>query len=116
MIHDYSRLAIYLVYGFSILPNNSCCRRERCIMKFVKIMLFLLGACLIIKAGSLYWTYFNFFDGDGIGIYLFGLEINDKVPIGHVPVYAAAIALLGMTLILPVISKFFNRTHYDARS
>jgi len=85
-------------------------------MKLFKIMLFMLGACLIIKAGSLYWTYFNFFDGDGIGIYLLGLEINDKVPIGYVPVYATAIALLGMPLILPVISKFFYKTHYDAGS
>ena len=80
-------------------------------MKLLKIMLFLFGAYLVIKAGSLYWAYFNFFDGDGIGIYLFGFEINDKVPIRHVPVYATAIALLGITLILPVITKIFCKTH-----
>jgi len=65
-----------------------------------KILLFLFGAYLIIKAGSLYWTYFNFFDGDGIGIYILGFEINDKVPIGHVPIYATAIAILGIALII----------------
>lgn len=76
-------------------------------MKLLKIMLFLFGAYLMIKAGSLNWTYFNFFvgDGDGIGIYLLCFEINDKVPIRHVPLYATAIATLGVTLMLPMIIK-----------
>ena len=79
-------------------------------MRLLKIMLFLIGAYLIIKAGSLYWTYFNFnFDGDGIGIYLLGFEINDKVPIRHVPVYATIIAIFGITLILPMITGICKR-------
>ena len=80
-------------------------------MKLLKAILFLFGAYLVLKACTLYWTYFNFFDGDGIGIYLLGFEINDKVPIRHVPLYATAIATLGVILMLPMITRIFCKSH-----
>ncbi|MEA4925357.1 MAG: hypothetical protein VB084_08615 [Syntrophomonadaceae bacterium] len=82
-------------------------------MKHMKIVFFILGVYFIFKACSLYGTYFSFNDGDGdgIGIYLLGFEINDKVPIGNVPVYATAITVLGIILILPMITRIFPKTN-----
>lgn len=81
------------------------------IIKYIKTILFPVGAYLIFKACSLYWAYFHFIDGDGIGVHLLGFEINDKVLTRNIPIYATVIITIGIILILPLIISIFSRTN-----
>jgi len=80
-------------------------------MKVFKIVLFLVGALFTYKGINLYLSYFNFIDGDGIGIYFLGFEINDKVPIGYVPIYATSITILGIMLIIPMMTRVLYKIY-----
>ncbi len=79
-------------------------------MRFIKAILFLFGAYLLFRAYCINSIYLNGIDGDGIGIYLLGIEINDRVPTEKVPEYVKGFALLGSILIIaPVINRLFRK-------
>jgi hypothetical protein len=49
-------------------------------------------------------------DGDGIGIYFWGLEINDRVPEESIPTYAIVflvVSLIPMSIAIALIGKLF---------
>ena len=57
-------------------------------------------------------------DGDGIGLYFLGLEINDRVPYGQIPLYLAAFLVMGLllialsTLIYSKSKKWYAKLHF----
>ncbi|MFD1019264.1 hypothetical protein [Thalassobacillus hwangdonensis] len=76
---------------------------------FLSILLFILAGLLIEKGMDLAALGTDV-DGDGIGVYFLGAEINDRVPESKIPHYAiqfyvagGAATAIGMLMIL---SKF----------
>jgi hypothetical protein len=60
------------------------------------IILLLFSLAFIYKAVSLLSIVK---DGDGIGLYFLGLEINDKLPYEQIPKYSWSFLLLGLLFI-----------------
>jgi hypothetical protein len=66
---------------------------------------------LMVNKGLDLWSLGTDVDGDGIGVYFLGLEINDRVPEANIPSYAIgffvaifitlviALALVGQTFL-----------------
>ncbi|MFS0861173.1 hypothetical protein [Fredinandcohnia sp. 179-A 10B2 NHS] len=54
------------------------------------ILAILLGivSILLVKTGIELWSLGTDVDGDGIGVYFLGFEINDSVPEASIPTYA----------------------------
>jgi len=71
-------------------------------------LLFLFGIYLIVKAYTLYAIFINKVDGEGIGIFIGFLEINDRCPKELIPVYATFFTIIGIAFItLPVLIKIW---------
>lgn len=49
-------------------------------------------------------------DGDGIGIYFLGLEINSRVPADRIPKYANGFFVASMISMLIAITFFFGKS------
>jgi hypothetical protein len=76
---------------------------------FIVCVLILFGISLLNKGLDLKSLGTNI-DGDGIGVYFWGFEVNDRVPEGSIPSYAvgfiissvlaliASLVLIGMNL------------------
>jgi hypothetical protein len=79
--------------------------------KFKYYSAIILSAAIyfIFKAVSL----FNFIrDGDGIGITLLGLELNDTVPYEQVPQYSWAFLIIGVILIgISIIIQYKSKAY-----
>ncbi|MFT4414285.1 hypothetical protein ACLM5H_10550 [Fredinandcohnia humi] len=43
---------------------------------------------LLFKNGIDLWSLGTNVDGEGIGVYFLGFEVNDRVPEGNIPLYA----------------------------
>jgi len=55
-------------------------------LRFIAMIIFAISILFILKAVDLYNTlYHEVWDGDGIGLYFFGIEINDRLPYGQIP-------------------------------
>lgn len=53
---------------------------------------------------KLYYVLYNEVkDGDGIGLYFLGIEINDKLPYGQIPLYLWSFLTIGVLLIISSI-------------
>ena len=78
-------------------------------MKYFSIIIFSISVYLLFKAVSL----FNFQrDGDGIGIYIFGLELNDRVLNEQVPKYSFSFLVIGLILvIISAIAYYKSKTY-----
>ena len=64
----------------------------------------LIFTVLLMSEGLQLWSYGSEVDGDGIGVYFFGLEINDRVLEANIPSYAIGFFFGGLcTLILAII-------------
>ncbi|MCO1602522.1 hypothetical protein [Desulfosporosinus nitroreducens] len=54
-------------------------------LRFIAKIIFVISIPFILKALDLYNRFYHeVWDGDGIGLYFFGIEINDKLPYGQI--------------------------------
>jgi hypothetical protein len=63
---------------------------------------------LLVTKGLDLWSLRTNVDGNGIGIYFLGFEINDRVPEKSIPPYAIgffAASLTTMTIVIALIRK-----------
>ncbi|MFT9598304.1 hypothetical protein [Mesobacillus sp.] len=75
------------------------------ISRWINAVVLFLFAVLLFDKGLELWSLGTNVDGDGIGVYFFALEINDRVPEERVPSYA--IGFLIWSLIAFIIAMFF---------
>jgi hypothetical protein len=68
-------------------------------------LFFVLSIILFIKFIELRNVVF---DGDGIGIYLLGFEINDRVPNGQVITYANGFLIASLLFLIPIIYNSYK--------
>lgn len=66
-------------------------------LNWLKWLLALVGAALVAKAFEVLTTRV---DGSGIGLYIFGIEINDRLPNEHIPRAAGELAATGILAVL----------------
>lgn len=78
-------------------------------LRFIAMIIFLISIPFILKALDLYNRFYNEVrDGDGIGLYFFGIEINDKLPYGQIPIYLWSFFTIGILLILFAVILFIR--------
>jgi len=77
--------------------------------RFCNQLLLLAGLAYTICGIGLYFSFHVGIDGDGCGIFLPPIEINEKVPIGDFPELAVRALLLGFLLLIPSIVSFLRR-------
>jgi len=70
-------------------------------LRFIAKIIFAISILFILKALDLYYIfYIGVRDGDGIGLYFLGVEINDKLPYGQIPFYLWRFLAIGTLLII----------------
>jgi hypothetical protein len=72
----------------------------------IGIIFSLLGVLLLIQGRSLRAMGAEAIDGDGIGVYFLGMEINDRVAGADIPTYANGFLGTGTILLLLAVSLF----------
>ncbi|MFE1245008.1 hypothetical protein ACFW35_12825 [Fictibacillus sp. NPDC058756] len=72
----------------------------------IGIIFSLLGVLLLTQGLSLRAVGAETIDGDGIGVYFLGMEINDKVATADIPTYANGFLGTGTILLLLAVSLF----------
>lgn len=73
------------------------------------MIIFVVSIPFILKALELYKRfYIEVRDGDGIGLYFSGIEINDKLPYGQIPFYLWSFLVIGILLIMFSIIVFIR--------
>lgn len=76
-------------------------------LRFHAKIVFVISILFILKALELFNRfYIEVRDGDGIGLYFLGFEINDKLPYGEIPFYLWGFLTIGMLLIILSIFLF----------
>ncbi|RDU38644.1 hypothetical protein DRW41_03525 [Neobacillus piezotolerans] len=72
---------------------------------------------LMVNKGLDLWSLGTNVDGDGIGVYFLGLEINDRVPEANIPSYAIGFfvasfinLLIALALVVKTFLKFRGNT------
>jgi hypothetical protein len=65
-----------------------------------------LGVLLLTQGMNLRTIGEEAVDGDGIGVYFLGMEINEKVPTADIPSYANGFLGTGTILLLLAVSLF----------
>lgn len=78
-------------------------------LKYFSVIILVVSIYFLFKA----ITLFNVVkDGDGIGITLFGLELNDRVPYEQVAQYSWSFLIIGAILIIiSVITHYKFKTY-----
>lgn len=74
---------------------------------FVSITLTVFTVLLIMEGIQL-WSLGANVDGNGMGVYFLGMEINDKVPEGNIPSYAIGFFIAALCTLLLAIIPFGN--------
>jgi hypothetical protein len=77
-------------------------------IRWVIIAIFSFATILLVNKGLDLWTLRTNVDGNGIGIYFLGFEINDRVPEKSIPPYAIGFftaSLTTMTIAIALIRK-----------
>jgi hypothetical protein len=77
-------------------------------IRWVIIAFFTFTTVLLVNKGLDLWSLRTNVDGNGIGIYFLGFEINDRVPEKSVPPYAIgffAASITTMTIAIALIRK-----------
>jgi CRISPR/Cas system-associated protein Cas10 (large subunit of type III CRISPR-Cas system) len=78
-------------------------------LRFAAIILFLVSILFIAKALDLYNRFYNEVrDGDGIGLYFYGFEINDKLLYEQIPFYLWSFLAIGILLIIFSVILFIR--------
>ena len=73
------------------------------------MIIFVISIPFILKALDLYNRFYNEVrDGDGIGLYFFGIEINDKLPYGQIPFYLWSFFAIGILLMVFAVILFIR--------
>ena len=70
----------------------------------VSLSLVILTILLLLKGLQL-WTYGSDVDGNGIGVYFLGLEINDRVSEANISTYAVGFFIAGLCTLLMSITN-----------
>jgi Fe2+ transport system protein B len=68
-------------------------------------LILLLAAFILFKAVGLFMMGTDV-DGDGIGVYFLGMEINDRVPEAEIPTYATQFLKYGMITLVGALVMF----------
>jgi hypothetical protein len=77
-------------------------------IRWVMIAIFSFITIFLVDKGFDLWAMGTNVDGNGIGIYFLGIEINDRVPEESIPPYAIGLFAAGlttMTIVIALISK-----------
>jgi len=69
---------------------------------FISMTIFTI---LLISKGLQLWSYGTNVDGNGIGVYFLGLEINDRVLEANIPNYAIGFFIAGLCTLLMSITS-----------
>ncbi|KAA0547101.1 hypothetical protein FZW96_14075 [Bacillus sp. BGMRC 2118] len=83
--------------------------------KFVRWLMvgfILVLAVMLIKQGLDLWSLGTNVDGDGIGVYFLGQEINDRVPEENIPTYSIGFLISGLLaiLLIPAVLRIASKT------
>jgi hypothetical protein len=73
---------------------------------YTSVIFFIVSIPFILKAISLFSN--AAVDGDGIGLYFLGIEINDKLLYEQIPVYAWSFLAIGVLLIFVSVILLFR--------
>jgi len=78
-------------------------------LKFIAMIICVISIPFILKALDLYNRFYNEVrDGDGIGLYFFGIEIIDKLPYGQIPIYLWSFFTIGILLMVFAVILFLR--------
>lgn len=83
--------------------------------RWVIVCVLILFGVLALNKGLDLWSLGSNVDGDGIGLYFLGIEINDTVPEGSIPSYAigflisSLIALVTSLVLIGMNLKLRNK-------
>lgn len=78
-------------------------------LRFIAMIIFVISIPFILKALDLYNRFYNEVrDGDGIGLYFLGIEINDKLPYGQIPIYLWSFFIIGILLMVFAVILFIR--------
>lgn len=78
-------------------------------LRLISMIIFVISITFILKALHLYSRFYNEVrDGDGIGLYFFGIEINDKLPYGQIPFYLWSFLAIGILLFIFSVILFIK--------
>ncbi len=76
-------------------------------LRFLAIIIFVISTPFILKALELFNRFYvEVRNGDGIGLYFLGFEINDKLSYGVIPFYFWSFLAIGIVLIILSIILF----------
>lgn len=81
--------------------------------RWVALIFLTIVAVLMFNRGLDLWSLGTNVDGDGIGVYFLGLEINDRVPESNIPGYAIGFFISG--LITALITLLLLRRIWSLR-
>lgn len=84
------------------------------ISRWLVASVLILFGILMLNKGLDLWSLGTDVDGDGIGVFFLGFEINDKVPEGDIPSYA--IGFFISSLVALIVSGAFVRTNLKFRN
>jgi hypothetical protein len=79
----------------------------------MSILLIVFSSAFILKSISLSRMIK---DGDGIGLYFLGFEINDKILFEQIPKYSWSFLIIGLVLIFVSVVLFYNTLNYKDQS
>lgn len=89
-----------IVKGMALFMNK---------LRFTSIIIFIISLPFINIALKLYHElYAEVRDGDGIGLYFLGIEINDKLSYEQIPSYFWGFLTVGLLLIVISFFLFFK--------
>jgi hypothetical protein len=72
--------------------------------RYTSVITLIMAIPFILKSFSLFNTINNAVkDGDGIGLYFLGFEINDRLRFEQIPQYSLMFLIIGMVLIISSI-------------
>lgn len=78
-------------------------------LRFIAMIIFVISIPFILKALDLYNRFYNEVrDGDGIGLYFLGIETNDKLPYGQIPIYLWSFFIIGILLMVFAVILFIR--------
>ena len=78
-------------------------------LRSIAIIILVIAIPFILKAFELCNRfYIEVRDGDGIGLYFLGFEINDRLPYGEIPFYLWSFSAVGIVLIIISLTLFMR--------
>ncbi|WP_316568938.1 hypothetical protein [Neobacillus sp. YIM B06451] len=76
--------------------------------KIIWVMIFSILGVLFFEKGMSLLGAIHLVDGEGIGLSFLGIEVNDRIPAGHIIYYSIGFILFGVTLFCTAFVMVFK--------